>query len=83
MTPTDERHQAMYQELALVLKKHAEKMTAREVLAVLSNMVGKALAMQDQRTTTKHQALRIVQRNIEIGNAQMIEEVSGAPKGSA
>lgn len=79
MLPTNARHEAMYQELLVVLGKY--DLPAKELLAVTSNMVGKILAMQDQRTMTVAGAMEIVSRNIEEGNRQAVAGLQ-RPEGS-
>lgn len=76
-------HEAFYQELLALLKKHAGHLDAQEMLAVASNVVGKLIAMQDQRTMTPAMALQIVQENIEKGNRHAMQEISSPAKGSA
>ena len=74
-------HEVAYQELVQIVNKHAGKLSSLEMLAVASNMLGKLVAMQDQRTTTPEQAMNIVAKNIELGNKQVLEQLSNA-KGS-
>lgn len=77
------RHEAFYQDLATLLKKHAGHLSALEMLAIASNAVGKIVAMQDQRTVTPAMAMDVVARNIELGNEQTIAELmnsTGAPQ---
>lgn len=67
-------HEVAYQELIALAAKHPD-LPAPELLAIAANMVGKIVAMQDQRTMTKAQAMEIVARNLELGNAQVVEEL--------
>ena len=60
----NEDHEVVYQDLTALVAKHAGKISSLEILAIASNMVGKILALQDQRTVTPALAL-IIQRNIE------------------
>jgi len=69
------KHEVAYQELTALLNRHALYMTPLEVLAIAANMVGKIVALQDQRITTPAQAMEIVTRNIELGNAQVVAEL--------
>lgn len=69
-------HEAFYLDAVELLKKHSEHLSAREMLAIASNLVGKIVAMQDQRTTTPTQAMDIVAKNIEIGNKHVIGELT-------
>ncbi len=71
-------HEVAYQDLTKLISKHADDMTGLELLAVAANMLGKLIAMQDQRTVTKDQAMEVVVRNIEHGNAQVLEQLARA-----
>jgi hypothetical protein len=82
LKPANPAHEVAFQDLNALLAKHADEMTAEEMLAVAANLVGKLIALQDQRTMTPDRAMAIVARNIEIGNAQAIETVMDT-KGSA
>ncbi len=68
-------HEATYQDMAALMRRHADAMSAEEVLAIGANMVGKLMAMQDQRTMTRERALEIVIKNIEVGNQQAVDEL--------
>lgn len=61
-------HAAYVDDLKAVMQKHAEALTAQELLALTSQLVGQILAFQDQRTMTPQMGLEIIGRNIEIGN---------------
>lgn len=65
-------HEVAYQDLCKLLARHGDKVTALEMLAIASNMVGKLIAMQDQRTVTPDMAMEIVSRNIEAGNQDVL-----------
>ena len=69
-------HEVAYQDLIALVKKHADKMTAQELLAVAANMLGKLIAMQDQRIMTPSKAMAIVADNIKTGNLQVIDELA-------
>lgn len=75
-------HQAVLDELTAILKKHTKDLDAAEVLAVAANMVGKIIALQDQRTMTPRRAMEIVIKNIEHGNAEAFRHLSES-RGSA
>jgi hypothetical protein len=76
------RHEVAFQEIADLLKRHAGHLSALEILAIAANMVGKLIAMQDQRTETVPQVMKMVAENIEMGNAQVLAEL-GKTEGSA
>lgn len=80
---TTEHHQIAFQEIVALVKKHAGHLQAQEMLAIAANMVGKIIALQDQRTMTPAMAMEIVARNIEIGNEQARAELLGKQAGSA
>ena len=75
-------HEVAFQDLCALVAKHADAMTPLEVLAIASNMLGKLVALQDQRTMTPAQAMEIVARNLEEGNRQIIDGI-GSSRGSA
>ena len=68
-------HEVAYQDLCALCAKHADKLSPLELLAIASNMLGKLLAMQDQRLTTVDKAKDIMIRNIELGNRQVIDQL--------
>lgn len=76
-------HEVLYQDLCRLVSKHATAMTAKEILAVASNMVGKLMALQDQRTMTPERAKEIVAKNIEFGNKQVLDELRTKTSGRA
>lgn len=76
-------HEVAYQDLCALVRRHADAMTALELLAVAANMVGKLVALQDQRRTSPALAMEVVAKNIEIGNRQAVGALLGQSKGSA
>jgi hypothetical protein len=66
-------HEIAYQDLCQLVNRHASKLTSSELLAVAANMLGKLIALQDQRTMSPSAAMEIVSRNIEHGNQQVME----------
>lgn len=68
-------HEVLYQELIALVNKHAGHMDALQMLAVASNMLGKLVAMQDQRTVTPDMAMEVVAKNIEYGNQQVLQQL--------
>lgn len=75
-------HEIAYQDILALMNKHARKVTSIELLAIAANMLGKLIALQDQRMITPAVALEIVSKNIELGNEQALREVSQS-RGSA
>ncbi len=73
-------HEILYLDICQMLSKHGD-LPARELLAVAANLVGKLVAMQDQRTMTPAEAMEIVAMNIEHGNKQVLDQLA-ASRGS-
>lgn len=76
-------HEVLYQDLCQLVNKHADKLSPQELLAVAANMLGKLIALQDQRKITPKLALQIVSQNIEHGNQQVIEQLAKSSGGKA
>lgn len=72
---TTSKHEACYQDLCKLVDKHAGTLSRPEMLAIAANMVGKLIALQDQRTMTKEAAMEMVAHNIEVGNAHAISRL--------
>lgn len=79
---TRPEHEIAYQDLCALVNKHADKLSAAELLAVAANMVGKLVALQDQRTMSPDKAMKIVADNLEAGNMQVLDQI-GASAGRA
>lgn len=76
-------HEVCYQELAALLARQATQgISPMQVLAIAANMVGKLVALQDQRKVTPAEAMELVAKNIEEGNAQALAKVRDS-KGTA
>lgn len=71
-------HEVAYRDLCALVKKHANKISSIELLAVAANMLGKLIALQDQRVVTPDMAMEIVRQNIEHGNKQIIDQLSNS-----
>lgn len=72
---TRPEHEVAYQDVCALCSKHADKLNPLELLAVASNMLGKLLAMQDQRSTSVDRAKEVMIRNIELGNQQAVDQL--------
>ena len=68
-------HEVAYQDLCQLINRHASKLTPLELLAIASNMLGKLIALQDQRTTSQSMAMEVVTQNIEHGNKQVLDQL--------
>ena len=76
-------HEAAYQDLVALMRKHEDKLTPLELLAIGANMIGKLVALQDQRTTTPAKAMLVVSVNLENGNRSVIEQLTRDSEGTA
>jgi hypothetical protein len=76
-------HEVCYQDLCALISKHAAKLSKIEVLAIAANMVGKLVAMQDQRAVSVDLAMETVARNLERGNQDVLEWLRSAKGGRA
>ena len=65
-------HLAFRDDCVAVLSKHAGRLSAPELLALASNLVGQIITMQDQRTMTREEAFKIVTANIEVGYQSVV-----------
>lgn len=77
------QHKALKDGLDALMRKHGEKLSDQEILALMSQFVGMLIALQDQRILTPSQAMEIVASNIEIGNRLVIEDLMRGKGGSA
>lgn len=71
-----QEHEVAYQDICALVSKHADKLSSAELLAVAANMLGKLVAMQDQRAMTPARAMQIVAQNIEHGNKQIVDQLA-------
>lgn len=73
MTPP--KYTVAFNELNALLQKLSTEhgLTSIELLAVASNMVGKIIALQDQRHVSEERAMAIVKDNIRRGNKQALD----------
>lgn len=69
------QHEVAYKDLTALLKKHSNHLTPLDILAIAANMVGKLIALQDQRTVTPEMAMEIVAQNVEQGNLHIIGDL--------
>ncbi len=69
------QHEIAYQDIAALVRRHGEHLSAVEMLAIAANMLGKLCALQDQRVFTPAMVMEIVVQNVEEGNRQAIAKV--------
>lgn len=76
-------HEIAYQDLAQFLKEKTGNLSAIEQLAIAANMLGKMIALQDQRKYTSDEIMTMVAANIEHGNQQLIDQLKNETAGRA
>lgn len=75
-------HDGFKREIVAVMRKHCEHLSAPEMLAVAAQIVGMAVAAQDQHTMPPAAAMSIVEANILEGNRAAVAGIE-ATLGSA
>jgi hypothetical protein len=75
------KHDAFYEDVVTAARKH--DLPPEELLIMMSNILGKILALQDQRRRTKDDYLRLMSMNIEQGNAEAVIQLMSKRAGSA
>lgn len=78
---TNEHHVVAYHEICALVDRHAANLSLLEMIAVASNIVGKLMAMQDQRTVTPEMMIELVRINMKIGSVEAV--IAGAFPGTA
>lgn len=77
-------HLAMRTAVLEALKPYQEQIDAYEILAIMSHVVGQLVALQDQTRFTADQLMTMVAQNIEQGNAEVVQGLTGVdPLGRA
>ena len=66
--------EAFRSDLLAVLNKHAGALDASEMMALAAYTTGQIMAMQDARKWSPSQAMDVVAKTIEAGNAQAIAD---------
>lgn len=80
-SPTTEVHQAAMVDFKAVLKKY-DSLSAMELLAIASQLVGNLVALQDQTRVTPEMAMQLVADNIQAGNQEAINGLLGDVQGN-
>lgn len=75
-------HEAMYQALLEVLQRYEVEIGIHSQLGILSNIVGKYVAIQDQTRYTPDMIMQMVAENIQYGNQQVIAELDNPQGGT-
>jgi len=81
--PPNPAHRAYREAVLEAMRTHGATLQAHELLAINSHLLGQLIAFQDQRVMTPDEAMRIVGKNIEQGNAEALAELMGPAGGTA
>jgi len=81
-TPTA-ADQALHLDICALINRHLTPDTPDRFLAIAAQVVGQALALQDQRKMTKEMAFEIILTNIEMGNQAVISQLMNSTGGTA
>jgi uncharacterized lipoprotein YehR (DUF1307 family) len=73
----NDAHKVAFEDLGNLLAKHGQKVDAAQMLAIAANMIGKMIALQDERTMTSERALEIVRLNLQKGNVEAMALIQG------
>jgi hypothetical protein len=76
-------HEVAYQDIIALVARHANEVSAEELLAIAANAVGKMMALQDQTRFTPAMVTELVLENMQRGNKQAINEFLGTTQGNA
>lgn len=71
-------HDEFNNDVTALLRKYGDHLSAQDMLALMSQVVGKVLAFQDQRSMTPEMGLEVIRANIEVGNKQAVDLIRNA-----
>jgi hypothetical protein len=71
----DKTHVAFREELIGVMKKYGDDLSAIELLAITSVLLGQMIAVQDQTKYTSKQIMDLVAKNLELGNQEAVDNL--------
>lgn len=74
---------AMRDRVLAVMRAEVGNLPADELLAVMANLVGHVIAMQDQRRFTPDAVMALVTANIQSGNRQAVNDLLTKTAGHA
>ena len=77
MLPADPQMQAVKKSIEDVLRPQFAIIGAENTLAILAQVVGMFVAVQDQNKYTPEQIMQLVMANIELGNKAMMGPLLG------
>jgi hypothetical protein len=78
--PTDQ-HRAFRKSMEQCIAEHGATLDAAEILALLAQLVGQVIALQDQRKVTPEMAMQCVIKNMQQGNEQAMQSLLSANTG--
>lgn len=78
-TPPTEAQLRVRNALVAALRVHSDDVTAIELVAIVSHMLGQIVALQDQTKFTPDQVMQVVVSNVEQGNQEVILGLAEGP----
>jgi hypothetical protein len=78
----DEQIQAAKIAIEQAMRPHVDALGAEKMLAVLAQMTGMLIGLQDQTKYTSEAVFDMVLENIVLGNQTLIEQTLGKPEGT-
>lgn len=70
---SSDKHRRIHKDFKKVLTRYAKDLTAMEMLAIASHLVGTLIALQDKTKVTPAEAIELVQQNIQAGNDEAVQ----------
>lgn len=81
--PANDTHTAFRDAVVQAMQPFKEKLSAVEILALTSHLVGQLIALQDQTKYTPGQVIALVRNNIELGNKEVVDDLRNVTGGTA
>lgn len=73
--PVKDEHKAYFNALVAAIGNEGGDIPCEELLAITAKVCGRLLALMDQRRYSPATAMEIVARNIEVGNAEVLNDL--------
>lgn len=74
-------HEDVKNAIMEAIKPFGDKISAEEILAIMSKCVGMMIALQDQRKYSPHQVMAMVSANVQEGNQDMVNQLMNSQGG--
>nr|DAF77114.1 MAG TPA: hypothetical protein [Caudoviricetes sp.] len=81
--PANATHTAFRDAVVQAMQPFKNDLSALEILALTSHLVGQLIALQDQTQYTASQVITVVKNNIELGNKEVVDDLRNVTGGTA